>query len=380
MASGENAFQVFVKPAGARCNLNCSYCYYTGKDELIRGDSPLLMNDDILERYISSHFDASDEETIIFSWHGGEPTLAGTGFYRKAISFQEKYNIHGRQVLNGIQTNATLIDEEWCSFFKEHNFFAGVSIDGPENLHDRFRKHKTGTGSFSQTLRGYNLLKKHGIPTEILSVVNNINVKFPLEVYRFLKSLGTEFITFIPLVEKDSSSLTGAGEDSVTSADFGNFLCAVFDEWVENDIGQIKIQIFEEALRTAFNQDHTLCIFKKRCGRVPVIERNGNLYSCDHFVDNEHLVGNIKQLSVRQLLDSDIQIKFGAAKYDTLPQYCLSCEVIDMCNGECPKNRFINTPSGEPGLNYLCAGYKKFFNHIGPFAEAVKNEWNQDIS
>jgi uncharacterized protein len=375
MVSSERDFQVFVKPVGARCNLRCGYCYYRDKENLIDSESAFCMPADILEKYIIQHIEATTDKIINFSWHGGEPTLSGLEFFRRIVSLQEKHLPEGKTILNGIQTNATLIDDEWSRFLAESNFYIGVSIDGPESLHNKFRLNKEGQGSFSKVIIGYELLKKYGNKAEILTVVNSENVNSPVEVYRYLRELGTEFITFIPLVERYPGSVTGVSSRSVPAKAFGKFLCNIFDEWVAEDIGRIKIQIFEEAVRTAFNLEHTLCIFKKTCGGVPVIEQNGDFYSCDHFVDEEHYIGNIKFISIAEMLDCDTQVSFGEAKFSTLPKYCLDCEVMDMCNGECPKNRFLNTPAGESRLNYLCAGYKLFFNHIRPFVNAVNEEW-----
>jgi len=330
------------------------------------------MPDNILEKYIIDHFKASTGPNYFFSWHGGEPTLAGIDFYRRAVSFQKKHNPSTGDIINGIQTNGTLIDDEWCRFFSDENFYIGISIDGPEDLHNRARLSATGAPSFKQVMKGYEKLQLYGIRNEILCAVSNENVHFPLEIYRFFKRLGTQFVTFLPLVIKNGV-ITGADSDnSVKPGDFGIFLCRIFDEWVENDIGMISVQIIEEAINTVTKKDHTLCIFKKTCGGVPVMEMNGDLYSCDHFVDSRYLIGNITNATLAQILDSEAQINFGEAKLKTLPDYCLSCEVLDMCNGECPKNRFILTPDGEPGLNYLCKGYRKFFNHIRPFTNAVE--------
>jgi uncharacterized protein len=370
-------FQVFTKPVGAECNLNCRYCYYLEKGELYKNPGFKRMTYDILEKYIARHIEASTEKNIFFSWHGGEPTLAGLDFFRKVVNLERKHQPHGHNIINGIQTNATLLDDEFCRFLAGENFFVGVSIDGPEQLHNKFRISKDKSGSFKKALKGYELLKKHNVTTEILTVVNSENVNFPLEVYRFIRLLESEYITFLPLVQRDPVSDSGATGISVPSLAFGSFLTTVFDDWVSQDIGKIKIQIIEEAARTAFNQEHTLCIFKKTCGGVPVVEYNGDFYSCDHFVDEEHLVGNINERSLSEMLDSPEQRAFGMDKLNTLPEYCLTCEVRDMCNGECPKNRFINSPAREPGLNYLCRGYKTFFNHIRPFVDAIAKEWNQ---
>jgi uncharacterized protein len=377
MPQNSREFQVFVKPAGAECNLQCQYCYYLDKKKLYKNTRLQLMSDEILERYIIELIRATNEKEIFFSWHGGEPTLAGIEFFRKAITLQKKLTPPGRNIVNGIQTNATLLNEEWCRFLADENFFAGVSIDGPEDLHDKLRISKDKSGSFRKTLNGYWLLKRHNIKTELLTVISSVNAGFPKEVYSFLKELGSEYITFLPLVQREAGSVSGATSISVKSEEFGSFLTTVFDEWIKEDIGKIKIQIIEEALRTSFNQDHTLCIFKRTCGGVPVVEYNGDFYSCDHFVDENHLAGNILEKSLSEMLDSSQQKLFGSAKQNDLPKYCLECEVLKMCNGECPKNRFIKTPSGESGLNYLCRGYRQFFNHISPFANAISEVWSK---
>ena len=366
-------FQVFTKPVGPACNLDCAYCYYLDKSLLFGAHKVFHMPDDILETYIRQHIEATTGPVITFSWHGGEPMRAGLNFYRKAVALEKKYNHRGRKIINGIQTNGTLVNQEWCSFLAEEQFYVGISIDGPESLHDQFRLTRDGKPTFKKVMHGYDLLVVHGLDPEILCVVNAENVKHPKEVYRFFRQLGAPFMTFIPLVEKQAVALVS--QRSVTAGAFGEFLCTIFDEWVQRDIGEVKVQIFEEALRTAFDQDHTLCIFKQVCGGVPVVEHNGDFFSCDHFVTPEHHLGNIMEISLADLLDSKRQQAFGLAKRDTLPHYCRVCEVRDMCNGECPKNRFISTPDGEPGLNYLCAGYRKFFNHCRPFAAAVEKAY-----
>jgi uncharacterized protein len=372
-------FQAFVKPVGAECNLRCSYCYYIKKAELCKNTGLIRMTVEILEKYIIQQIEASTETDISFSWHGGEPALAGLDFFRQVVNVQQKFKPSGRNIINGIQTNATLLNDDWCKFLASEGFFVGVSIDGPEELHNKFRVSKDNTGSFKKTLNGYELLIKHNVKTELLTVVNAGNVFSPLEVYRFLRQLGSKYMTFLPLVERDPGSDSGASSISVQPEAFGSFLSIIFDEWVAEDIGRMKIQIIEEAARTAFNQDHTLCIFKKTCGGVPVVEHNGDFFSCDHYVDEEHLIGNINERLLSEMLDSDRQNAFGQAKRTTLPQYCLDCEVIDMCNGECPKNRFIKTLSGEPGLNYLCRGYKSFFNHVKPFVNTIADEWRKHL-
>jgi len=374
-------FQIFVKPVGADCNLRCRYCYYLDKKNLYSPAHKFLMNDEILEKYIFQHIEASADDAIInFSWHGGEPLLAGIKFFRKVLALQKRYKPANALVINGIQTNATLLDEGWCRFLSEEQFIAGVSIDGPGDFHDSFRRTANSGNTFDKVMKGYDLLKKHGIKTEILCVVNTVNSKKPLEVYNFFRKIEAGYLTFLPLVERIGETST-VSKRSVPSLDFGIFLSIIFDKWVEKDIGTIKIQVFEEAARPAFNQEHTLCIFKKNCGGVPVIEHTGDFYSCDHYVESRYLLGNIKTQSIGYLLDDPRQNNFGLSKSAALPKYCIECEVLSMCNGECPKNRFINTPAGEPGLNYLCSGYKYFFTHCKPFIEAISIAWkNQNNS
>lgn len=373
-------FQVFVKPVGAICNLNCHYCYYLDKEQIYDRTNQLKMSESMLEDYIIQHIKASTEEFISFSWHGGEPTIYGIDLFRRVVELQRKNQLSDRVIVNGIQTNGTLLNEEWCEFLAEEDFLIGISIDGPEEFHDQFRLTKDRKSSFAQTIHGYHLLQKFKIPTEILCVVNTYNAKHPLEIYRFFKTLGAKFITFLPLVEKCPGTEDGVSPESVRPKEFGNFLCAIFDEWIEKDIGEVKIQLFEEATRVAFHQGHTLCIFKKVCGGVPVVEHNGDFYCCDHYVDPDHHLGNIKDRSLTDFLDSPEQMAFGQAKLTTLPEYCRQCEVLDMCNGECPKNRIILTPDGEKGLNYLCEGYKKFFTHCRPFVNEVAMQWQKQFT
>ncbi len=369
-------FQVFVKPVGARCNLGCKYCYYLEKENLYPDQKLILMSDEILEKYIIQHIEASTDDIIHFSWHGGEPLLAGIDFYRKVLNIQSVNRPEGKTILNGIQTNGTLLNEEWCRFLSEEGFIVGISLDGPAEIHNKHRTTINGKATWELVMRGIKQLKEQNLIPEILCVVNSENVNHPLLVYNFFKQLDIKYITFIPLVIQDASQ-SGVSKSTVPPDRLGNFLSVIFDEWVENDIGKIKVQIFEEALRTAFKQEHTLCIFKENCGGVPIVELNGDLYSCDHFVDRDHLLGNIGSKSLSFYLDDPRQMQFGMAKSMTLPKYCLDCEVKQMCNGECPKNRFIHTPDGEYGLNYLCRGYKYFFNHCGPFVEAVADAWSK---
>jgi uncharacterized protein len=377
MVRASRGFQVFVKPVGSICNLDCHYCYYLKKEYLYPKGETFRMPEDTLEEYIAQHIDASPEPVIRFSWHGGEPTVLGLDYFRMIVELQHKHQPPKKLIVNGIQTNGTLLDEAWCRFFAEEGFAVGLSLDGPEEIHDRYRVTKDQEPTYKQTMRGYRLLQKHGVYTDILCVVNSYNVQFPLQVYRFFKQIDAQYISFLPMVERQPDTEYGVTPLSVPVEAWGDFLCTIFDEWRDQDIGRIKVQIIEEAIRTAFNQEHSLCIFRPTCGDIPVIEHNGDFYSCDHFVDTEHLLGNIKETPLVELLESPAQRAFGNEKLDTLPRYCLECEVRPMCNGECPKNRFLKTLDGEPGLNYLCKGYKRFFTHCKPFISEVASLWRR---
>jgi len=335
------------------------------------------MPDDLLEAYILQHLSASPDEIIRFSWHGGEPTLAGLEYYRRITDFQRKHRPARRKISNGLQTNGTLLDEKWGRFLTAERFSVGLSLDGPERFHDLHRRAKGGRPTFKDALRGYEILRSHRVSTDILCVVHAGNVGAPLEVYRFFKSLGASFVTFLPLVERRPEAPGGVSPDSVPAEAWGDFLCAVFDEWQARDIGRVKVQIFEEALRTAFGQEHSLCIFRPVCGDIPILERNGDLFSCDHFVDGSHRLGNIRETPLADLVESHAQAAFGRAKSETLPRYCRRCDVLEMCHGECPKNRLALTPDGESGLNDLCPGYRKFFRHCRPFVEDVAAVWRR---
>jgi uncharacterized protein len=377
MARVSREFQVFVKPGGPLCNLDCQYCYYLGKQGLYPKGESFRMPDDLLEEYIVQHISACGEPVIHFSWHGGEPTTLGLDYFRKIVMLQRKHQPAGRRLANGIQTNGTLLDEDWCRFLAAEGFAVGISLDGPQEMHDRYRRTKDGRPVHEQALRGCQLLQQHRIPCEILCVVGAHNAEFPSEVYRFFRRLGAPYLSFLPLVERRPEAEGGVSERTVPAEAWGAFLCTIFDEWVARDIGRVKVQIFEEAVRPAFGQEHTLCIFKEVCGGVPVVEHNGDFYCCDHFTDAEHRLGNIRETPLAKLLDSPAQQAFGRAKLDTLPRCCQVCEVRAMCNGECPKNRFLQTPDGEPGLNYLCPGYKRFFSHCQSFVAQVAALWRR---
>jgi uncharacterized protein len=333
------------------------------------------MPDEVLEEYIAQHIRASPERIIRFSWHGGEPTLLGLDYFRNIVALQCKLQPPNYRIVNGIQTNGTLLDDDWCRFFARENFAVGLSLDGPAEIHDKYRFTKDQKPTHEQVIRGYKLLRKHHVHTDILCVVNAHNVRFPLQVYRFFKQINAAYVNFLPMVDRQPKSESRVSSISVPSEAWGTFLCSIFDEWMDKDIGRIKVQIFEEATRTAFNQEHSLCIFRPTCGDVPVVEHNGDFYSCDHFVDAEHRLGNIKQTPLIEMLESPAQRAFGKAKLETLPHQCRECEVKPMCYGACPKDRLLETLEGESGLNYLCAGYKRFFIHCQPFVSIVAAQW-----
>ena len=361
MVKASREFQIFAKPAGAACNLDCRYCYYLRKDLLYPDSDSFRMPDDLLEEYICQQIAIAPEPEITFFWHGGEPTVLGIDYFRKIIGLERKHLPPGRRISNGIQTNGVLLDDDWCRFFAAENFAVGLSLDGPPALHDVYRVTKDGKPTHWQAMQGYRLLRKHKVPADLLCVVHAENVRHPLEVYRFFREIKAQYISFIPLVEPQPASQGGVSSRTVPAEAFGAFLCAVFDEWVRQDVGRIIVQMFEEAARPAYGQDHSLCIFRPTCGDVPVVEHNGDFYSCDHFVTPEHRLGNIRTTPLIELIEHPAQLAFGQAKQEALPRCCRECEVRAMCNGGCPKDRIIRTPDGEAGLNYLCAGYRRFF-------------------
>ena len=377
MVKASREFQVFAKPIGSICNLDCHYCYYLKKEHLYPKGESFRMSDEILEEYIVQHIDASPDPEIRFSWHGGEPTVLGLDYFRKIVALQRKHQSSNQRIANGMQTNGILLDDDWCRFLAVEGFAVGLSLDGPQEMHDQYRVTKDKKPTHEQTMRGYKLLQQHRVYTDILCVVNAQNVQHPTEVYRFFKQIKAQYISFLPLVDPQADTESGVSHHTVPAEAWGVFLCTIFNEWRDQDIGRTKVQIFEEATRTAFNQEHSLCIFRPTCGDIPVVEHNGDFYSCDHFVDTEHYLGNIKETPLVELLESPAQRAFGNAKLETLPRYCQECEVRVMCNGECPKNRFLQTPDGEEGLNYLCAGYKRFFAHCQPFVSEVAAQWDQ---
>jgi uncharacterized protein len=366
---------VMTKPAGAVCNLDCRYCYYLAKRDLYRGGEPFRMTDDLLEEYIVQHIEASPGAAVTFAWHGGEPTVLGLDYYRRVVALQRKHRPPGRRIINNIQTNGTLLDEAWCRFLAAEGFFVGLSLDGPAAPHDRYRVTRDGKPTHRQVLRGFRLLRQHGVRCDVLCVVHQASVQSPVAVYRFFKELGVQSLQFLPLVERRPDAPGGVSEHTVPAEAFGAFLCAVFDEWVRQDVGRIAIQMFDEAARPACGLEHALCIFRETCGDVPVLEHNGDFYACDHFVDPEHRFGNIRETPLATLLACEAQQAFGLAKRNALPRYCRECEVLALCNGGCPKDRFVRTPDGENGLNYLCTGYKRFFIHSRPALVQLGTLW-----
>jgi uncharacterized protein len=363
-----SAYQVMIKPRGPICNLACDYCYFLSKEDLYP-DSDFRMSDAVLEDFTRQYIQSQRVPRVIFAWQGGEPTLMGLDFYRKAIGFQRKYARPGMMIENTIQTNGTLLTDDWCEFLKENNFLVGLSLDGPPRLHNIFRKDKFGAGTAERALWGLRLLQKHGVETNILCTVNSENAAYPLEVYRYFRDdLGMTFIQFIPIVEKSDSNqpLTqdNLTDRSVSGKMYGDFLISVFDEWLREDVGKVFVQIFDTALSHWLGVGSGLCIFERTCGLALALEHNGDLYACDHFVDPAHFLGNITTTPMIDLVCSDQQQEFGLRKKETLPQTCLECEVLFACQGGCPKNRLGYAPDGEAGLNILCEGYLAFFRHI----------------
>jgi uncharacterized protein len=381
------AFHLLAKPTGAVCNLDCKYCFFLSKEMLYPG-SRFRMADDLLEIYIKQLIESQPRSPEVnIAWQGGEPTLMGLDFFKRAVELAEQYKKPGQSLLHTMQTNGTKIDDNWAAFFKEKNFLIGLSVDGPREMHDAYRVNKGGAGSFDQVMRGHEFLLKHKVDTNILCTVHAANQDYPLEVYRFFRDeLKTEFMQFIPIVERATTDLlpladsgwsardggerplyTQAGSlvtnRSVGGEQYGRFLSAIFDEWIKTDVGTIFVQIFDVTLGSHVGQ-HTLCIFAPTCGDALALEHTGDVYSCDHYVEPDYLLGNIRETHLIELVASDQQRQFGRHKLDSLPKYCVECEVRYACHGGCPRNRFIQTPDGEEGLNYLCAGYKYFFKHV----------------
>ena len=362
---------VMLKPIGAACNLRCEYCYYLEKKGLYPNESRYRMSDRLLERFTKQYLESQTTPLVSFTWHGGEPLMREIDFYQKAITLQQKYN-NGQQILNSLQTNGILLNDAWCQFFRKHNFLIGISIDGPQHCHDRYRKYPDGRSCFEQVIQGINLLKKHGVEFNIMGVVNDYNVNYPLEFYRFFKEMDCRFIQFTPVVERLSDR--SMAPCNVPAEKWGDFLIAIFDEWVHNDVGRFFIQYFDSTLANWVGEQPGTCILAKTCGHAGIMEFNGDVYACDHLVFPQYKRGNIESATLIEMMYSSKQIQFGADKQEKLPSQCRNCEFLFACNGECPKNRILSTPDGEPNLNYLCAGYYKFFEHVAPYMDFMKKE------
>lgn len=363
------AFHVLAKPTGAICNLDCQYCFFLSKEALYPGDR-FRMADEMLENYVRQLIESHDGPEITIAWQGGEPTLMGVDFFRRAVQLSERYKRPGQQIAHTIQTNGTLLTDEWCELFAAHHFLVGISIDGPAELHDAYRVDKKGRPTFDKVMRGVRHLRAHGVEFNILCTVNAANQRHPLEVYRFFRdNLDARYIQLIPIVERDNDTGFQEGDTvtarSVEPGAWGAFLIAVFDEWVRRDVGTVFMPTFDAALANWLGVPAGVCVFSETCGNAVALEHNGDVYACDHFVEPGYLLGNIGETHLVELMASPAQRAFGSAKRDTLPRYCRECAVRFACHGECPKNRFTFTEDGEPGLNYLCEGYKAFFSHIG---------------
>lgn len=377
---------IMAKPVGAICNLACDYCYYLEKSKLYKENPKHIMNDELLEKFVKEYIESQTMPQVLFTWHGGETLMRPLSFYQKVMELQRKY-ARGRTIDNCIQTNGTLLTDEWCRFFHDNGWLVGVSIDGPQEFHDEYRKNKQGKPSFMKVMQGINLLNKHRVEWNALAVVNDFNADYPLDFYHFFKEIGCRYIQFTPIVERivhhsDGRHLAAVEEGtdkkladfSITPEQWGNFLCTIFDEWVKNDVGEYFIQLFDATLANWVGEQPGICSLAKTCGHAGVMEFNGDVYTCDHFVFPQYKLGNIYSHTLVEMMYSEQQQKFGRDKFDSLPTQCKECQYLFACNGECPKNRFCKTATGEPGLNYLCKGYYQYFNHVAPYMDFMKKE------
>ncbi|HUK81457.1 MAG TPA: anaerobic sulfatase maturase [Verrucomicrobiae bacterium] len=394
---GPRRFHCMIKPVGSACNLDCAYCFYLSKETLPNGPGVGRMSEEVLEEFIRQYIAGSTSEQVVFSWQGGEPTLLGLEFFRKIVAFEKKHARPGQRIENDLQTNGTLITEEWCEFLKEHRFLVGLSIDGPRECHDKYRVTKGGQPSFDKVFNAAKLLKRYGVPFNTLTCINRFNARKPLDVYRFLRrEVGSTYLQFIPIVEykgfertaphkwnnaalpKDGDPEARPGHPnsivtdwSVDPDDWGYFLCKIFDEWLKRDVGKVLVNHFETLVSQHLGRGSQLCVYSEFCGKGVAVEHNGEVYSCDHYVYPEYRLGNVHDSQLDRLVFSRTQVRFGYAKNETLPQYCRRCAYLTDCWGECPKNRIIRTADGEPGLNYLCCGFKQYFAHAIPEVEWV---------
>jgi uncharacterized protein len=371
--SAHSPFHIITKPIGAVCNINCAYCFYLDKERLYNypSRSSFRMADDVLERYVQQYIEAQPHgmTEVGFAWQGGEPTLMGLDFFRRVVELQKKHAREGQRVSNALQTNGMLLDDAWCTFLRDENFLVGISIDGPEELHDRYRRDLEGRGTFARVMRGLEAVKRNKVEFNALTVVQSDNGDHGARVYRFLKEVGANFMQFIPIVEHQGSGKIS--DRTVGPEQWGRFLNAVWDEWLDHDVGTVFVQHFDTMLGITMGYPSTLCVHARTCGRALAVEHNGDLYSCDHFVSPEHLLGNLTKERLAVLVDGPQQQRFGQDKLDTLPRYCRECNYVKQCYGGCPAHRIKNTPDGEAGLNHLCEGYKLFYAHTAPVLRAM---------
>ena len=377
---------VMLKPAGAHCNLACKYCYYLEKNNLYQNSHRHLMSDEMLEQFTREYIEAQTMPQVLFTWHGGEPLMRSIDFYKKALALQKKY-AHGKQIDNVIQTNGTLLTDEWCEFFAQNHWLVGISIDGPQEYHDHYRVTPAGKPSWEKVMQGIQLLKKHRVEWNAMAVVNAYNAEHPLEFYHFFRDNGCQYLQFTPIVERlteheDGRTLASLADDreipladaSVTPQQWGNFLCTIFDDWVRHDVGKTFVEIFDCTLANWMGVLPGICAYSKECGHAGVMEHNGDVYSCDHFVFPEYKLGNIKDQSLIDMLYGEKQQAFSRLKHTSLPRQCKECDMEFACHGECPKDRFEKDKYGEPGLNYLCQGYYQYYSHVAPYMDFMKRE------
>ena len=377
---------VMLKPAGAHCNLACKYCYYLEKNNLYQNSHRHLMSDEMLEQFTREYIEVQTMPQVLFTWHGGEPLMRSIDFYKKALALQKKY-AHGKQIDNAIQTNGTLLTDEWCEFFAKNHWLVGISIDGPQEYHDHYRMTPAGKPSWEKVMQGISLLKKHRVEWNAMAVVNAYNAEHPLEFYHFFRDNGCQYLQFTPIVERlteheDGRTLASLADDreipladaSVTPQQWGNFLCTIFDDWVRHDVGKTFVEIFDCTLANWMGVLPGICAYSKECGHAGVMEHNGDVYSCDHFVFPEYKLGNIREQSLIDMLYGEKQQAFSRLKHTSLPRQCKECDMEFACHGECPKNRFEKDKYGEPGLNYLCQGYYQYYTHVSPYMDFMKRE------
>lgn len=378
---------VMLKPVGAACNLRCHYCYYLEKACFYKDSSKHVLSEEMLDQFTKEYIEAQTMNDVLFTWHGGEPLMRPLSFYRKALELQKKYG-RGRNISNVIQTNGTLLTDEWCRFLHENNWLVGVSIDGPQEFHDEYRRTASGGPSWAKVMRGIQLLNKHHVEWNAMAVVNDFNADYPLDFYHFFKEMGCRFIQITPVVERmvnhaDGRHLATLTDDatapvtdfSVTPEQWGRFLCAIFDEWVRNDVGQTYVELFDCILANWVGVTPGICVYAKECGHAGIMEFNGDVYSCDHFVFPEYRLGNIRKKTITEMLYGEQQQQFSRLKSQSLPKECKKCEWEFACHGECPRTRFIKDVYGNPGKNYLCEGYRMFFRHIAPYMDFMKKEY-----